>query len=113
MSEGERAASGREKASGAEPRTSILVEIAGESYTLRADADEDHTRRCAALVDDHMKAVSRDGGVSAKNAAILAALSLSDELLRQRAQAGERIRALTARIHAELANEEAEAEAAK
>lgn len=83
-------------------RTSIRVEIAGESYTLRADADEEYTRRCAALVDERMSAVAEQSGVSAKNAAILAALSLSDELLRQRAQLAERIAALTARIEAEL-----------
>ncbi len=83
-------------------RTSIRVEIAGESYTLRADADEEYTRRCAALVDERMSAVAEQGGVSAKNAAILAALSLSDELLRQRAQLSDRMEALTARIEAEL-----------
>ena len=83
-------------------RTTISVEIAGERYTLRADADEEHTRRCAALVDDRMNEVSERGGVSAKNAAILAALSLSDELLRQRAQLSDRLQALTSRIEDEL-----------
>ena len=84
------------------PRTSIRVEIAGESYTLRADADEEYTRRCAALVDERMSAVGDPSGASTKNAAILAALSLSDELLRQRAQVGDRLKALAARIEAEL-----------
>lgn len=84
------------------PRTSIQVEIAGESYALRADADEEHTRRCAALVDERMSAVAERTGASAKNAAILAALSLSDELLRQRAEVRDRAQALTARIEAEL-----------
>ncbi|MDE2753589.1 MAG: cell division protein ZapA [Gemmatimonadota bacterium] len=84
------------------PRTSIRVEIAGEWYTLRADADEEYTRRCAALVDERMSAVSEQAGVTAKNAAILAALSLSDELLRQQSRVEDRLRALTARIEAEL-----------
>ena len=84
------------------PRTSIRVEIAGEWYTLRADADEEYTRRCAALVDERMSAVSEQTGVTAKNAAILAALSLSDELLRQQSQVNDRLRALAARIEAEL-----------
>lgn len=83
-------------------RTSIRVEIAGEWYTLRADADEEYTRRCAALVDERMSAVSEQTGVSAKNAAILAALSLSDELLRRQSQVSDRLRSLTARIEAEL-----------
>ncbi len=84
------------------PRTSIRVEIAGEPYTLRAEADEEYARRCAALVDERMSAVSRQGGVTAKNAAILAALSLSEELLRQRARVTDRLGVLTARIEAEL-----------
>ena len=84
------------------PRTAIRVEIAGEQYTLRADADEEYTRRCAALVDERMRTVAEKGGVSAKNAAIMAALSLSDELLRERARIGERLQGLAAHIEAEL-----------
>lgn len=84
------------------PRTAIRVEIAGEEYTLRAEADEEYTRRCAALVDERMKAVSAKSGVSVKNAAIMAALSLSDELLRERARVGDRLQGLTARIESEL-----------
>lgn len=84
------------------PRTAIQVEIAGEAYTLRADADEEYARRCAALVDERMKKVTGKGGVSAKNAAIMAALSLSDELLRERARIGDRLQGLTASIEAEL-----------
>ena len=40
--------------------TAITVEIAGESYTLRTDADAEHARRCAALVDARMRAISGD-----------------------------------------------------
>ncbi len=85
-----------------DPRTAIRVEIAGEEYTLRAEADEEYARRCAALVDERMRKVTGKGGVSAKNAAIMAALDLSDELLRVRARIGERLQGLTARIEAEL-----------
>ena len=84
------------------PRTAIRVEIAGEEYTLRADADEAYTRRCAALVDERMRKVAKRGGVSAKNAAIMAALALSDELLRERARVGARLQGLTTSIEAEL-----------
>ncbi len=84
------------------PRTAIQVEIAGEEYTLRAEADEEYARRCAALVDERMRKVAERGGVSGKNAAIMAALDLSDELLRERARIGERLQGLTARIEAEL-----------
>ncbi len=85
-----------------EPRTAIRVEIAGEEYTLRADADAEYTRRCAALVDERMRKAAGKGGVSTKNAAIMAALDLSDELLRERARIGERLQGLTASIEAEL-----------
>jgi len=85
-----------------EPRTAIRVEIAGEEYALRADADEEYTRRCAALVDERMRRVAGKGGVSAKNAAIMAALDLSDELLRERARIGRRLQGLTASIESEL-----------
>ena len=88
------------------PRTAIRVEIAGEEYTLRADADEEYTRRCAALVDERMKTVSEKGGVSTKNAAIMAALALSDELLRERSRIGDRLKGLTARIDAELGSQD-------
>ncbi len=88
------------------PRTAIRVEIAGEEYTLRADADEEYTRRCAALVDERMKTVSAKGGVSTKNAAIMAALALSDELLRERSRIGDRLKGLTARIDAELEDQD-------
>ena len=37
--------------------TAITVELAGEQYTLRTDADEAYARRCAALVDARMKAI--------------------------------------------------------
>jgi len=43
-------------------RTAIGVKIAGESYTLRAAANEEHTRRCAALVDERMSAVAGRSG---------------------------------------------------
>ena len=88
------------------PRTAIRVEIAGEEYTLRADADEEYTRRCAALVDERMKTVSEKGGVSTKNAAIMAALALSDKLLRERSRIGDRLKGLTARIDAELGSQD-------
>ena len=38
-----------------EGRTAVRVEIAGEEYTIRSDADEEYTRRCAALVDERMR----------------------------------------------------------
>ena len=87
---------------GAAGYTTIAVELAGEQYTLRTDADEAYTRRCAALVDARMKEIAGDPGPFAKKAAIMAALSLADELLRQEAGVQARSGALVARIEAAI-----------
>lgn len=79
-------------------RTSVRVRIVGEEYTLRSDADEGHTRAVAAHVDDVISQVMASGTVvESHKVAILAALQITDELLRLRAadQAREaRVRAL-------------------
>ncbi len=87
---------------GAARDTEITVEIAGERYTMRTDADEVHARRCAAVVDARMKEIGSDPGPFAKKAAIMAALSLADELFRQDAGVRTRSRALIERIEAAI-----------
>ena len=79
-------------------RTSVKVEIAGEQYSLITDADEEYTRRCAALVDERMRQIADAGNLDTRKTAILAALSLSDELFRQQTRVGDRARALTGLI---------------
>ena len=66
-------------------RAAIRVEIGGESYTLRTNADEAYTRKCAALVDERMEEIREATGLDRQKAAILAALSLSDDVLQGRA----------------------------
>ena len=88
------------------PRTAIRVQIAGDEYTLRAEVDEGHARRCAALVDDRMRQAAEKGSVSAKNAAMSAALDLADQLLKERSRIGDRLQGLAARIDAELGDQE-------
>ena len=68
------------------PKASVKVEIAGEEYTLRTNADEAYTRRCAALVNDRIEEIRAGTGLDRTKAAIMAALSLSDDVLQQRAQ---------------------------
>lgn len=82
--------------------TAITVEIAGERYTLRTDADEEYSRRCAAMVDARMRAISGDPGPIAKKTAIMAALALADELLKQQAGIREQSRALAERIESAI-----------
>lgn len=69
-----------------QPKASIKVEIAGEEYTLRTNAGEEYTRRCAALVNDRMEEIRSGSGLDRLKAAIMAALSLSDDILQQRAE---------------------------
>ena len=89
-------------------RTSIEVKIAGEYYALSAEVDEDQARECARIVDERMRTLSHSRAVSPKNAAIMAALALTDELLREREAADRRLAELAARLDAALEEEAAE-----
>lgn len=62
----------------------VPVQIFGEEYVIRTDQDEEHTRECAAYVDDAIEEAHLRGHVSESKAAILAAMEIADELLRLR-----------------------------
>lgn len=82
-------------------KTSVTVRIAGEEHTIRASAEPEYTRKCAKLVDDRIHQIRVQAGlIEGHKAAILAALSIADELF----QAQEEI---------EAAREEAGARAAR
>jgi cell division protein ZapA len=67
-------------------RHSVRVQIYGEEYPLRTDADPEHTRAVAAYVDQAIRAVVDAGAVvEPHKAAILAALQITDELFKARA----------------------------
>lgn len=58
------------------------VEIFGQTYSLRADADEDHVRKVAALVDQKMREIAANSrSVSTLQISVLAALDLASEFL--------------------------------
>lgn len=79
------------------PRTSVRVAIVGEEYTIRSSAPEAHTRAVAEYVDRVIRQVLTSGAVvETQKAAILAALQITDELLRARQDA----EALAARTQA-------------
>jgi cell division protein ZapA len=60
---------------------SVQVEIFGQSYNIKADADHDRIRELAAYVDAKMKTIQKGTGtVDPHRVAILAALTISDEL---------------------------------
>ena len=68
-------------------KTSIKVEILGESYAIRSEAAPEHTRAVAEHLD---RAV-----IEANRAAILAALQITSELFRER----EANQSITAAMH--------------
>jgi len=56
------------------------VEIFGTTYNLKTDSDPNHLKRCAKMVDQHMKSIStRTRSFSGPHIGILAALELAEE----------------------------------
>ena len=79
-------------------KTSVTVRIAGEEHTIRASAEPEYTRRCAKLVDDRIHQIRVAAGlIEGHKAAILAALSIADELFQAQEEAGEQVAAADAR----------------
>jgi cell division protein ZapA len=87
-------------------RESVTVRIAGESHTIRSNAEPEYTTRCAEYVDRRIHEIQKQIGlVESHKLAILAALSITDELFQaQDAQdetgtrIAERINSLAARL---------------
>ena len=66
-------------------RSSVTVRIAGEEHTIRANAEPEYTRSCARYVDERIADIRSKGAlIETHKAAILAALSISDELFQAR-----------------------------
>ncbi len=87
-------------------KESVTVRIAGEDHTIRSSAEPGYTTRCAAYVDDRIHEIKKQVGLlEGHKVAILAALSITDELMQARdtqeqsdAQMTERVNALAARL---------------
>ncbi len=66
-------------------KSSVKVEILGESYVLRTDAAPEHTRAVADHLDRAIRQILASGSVIESNrAAILAALQITSELFQAR-----------------------------
>lgn len=65
----------------------VTVNIGGQEYTLVADENAAYMERVAALVDGKMLELQRALHVSQADAAVLAAVNLADELLKNQAAA--------------------------
>ncbi len=87
-------------------RESVTVRIAGEEHTIRSSAKPEYTTRCAEYVERRIHDIKKQIGlVEGHKVAILAALSITDELfqaLDTQEQSGsrmaERVNALAARL---------------
>ena len=71
-------------------KRSIAVTIAGQRYLLRSDEDDQYVRQLASLVDQRFRAVqSSTKQVSTHAIAMLTALQMADDLLKERGKRAE------------------------
>ena len=81
---------------------STRVRIVGEEYTIRSDVAPEHTRAVAAHVDAAIRRVLENPAITDPGkAAILAAMSITDELFRERAtqeEAADRMQTLSGEL---------------
>ena len=82
------------------PRPAVRVVIGGDEFAVRSELPEEYTREVAQYVDNALRHVRESlPNVEAHKAAILTALSITDELFQARAGDREfaaRLQALTA-----------------
>ena len=64
-------------------KNTIKVIIDGRDYNMVAVEDETYVRRCAELVDQQIKEVSVGGRLSQADAAVLAAMNIADQLMKE------------------------------
>ena len=67
-------------------KTVVSITIAGDEYNIRAEATPEYTRECARYVDTTISEITRSSRsvMEPHKAAILAALSLADQLFQTR-----------------------------
>jgi cell division protein ZapA len=93
-------------------RESVTVRIAGEEHTIRSSAEPEYTVRCAEYVDRRIHEIKKQIGlVEGHKLAILAALSITDEMFQAQdlqdqsgSQIAERVNALAARLEDTLSD---------
>lgn len=61
----------------------ITVSICGAEYTLTAEESPAYMQKVAAMVDTKMMEIMAGGRVSRMDAAVLAAMNIADEMLKQ------------------------------
>lgn len=89
----------------------VAVDIAGQRYVVRSEADETYVRTLASYLDEQIGELKRSAKVvPTQKLAVLAALNIADELFRERLKRAEleqqvrqRSRALLAFLDEQLA----------
>ena len=72
------------------PIPPVTVRIGGEDHTIRANVEPEYTRKCAEWVNERIGEIKTQLGlIDSHKAAILAALSITDEMFQARAQVEE------------------------
>jgi len=61
----------------------ITVSICGTDYTLMAEESPSYMQKVAAIVDSKMGELMASGRISRMDAAVLAAMNIADEMLKQ------------------------------
>lgn len=69
----------------------VTMGICGQDYTLVADENASYMEKVGAMVDKKMRELMDTAHVSRSDAAVLAAINLADELLKNQ-EAGENLR---------------------
>jgi cell division protein ZapA len=65
----------------------IEIKVFGQTYTVKSDAEEDHIQAVAQYVNEKMDEVlKKTRSVSTLNVAILTALNIADDLMRERGE---------------------------
>ena len=61
----------------------ITVSICGTEYTLMAEESPAYMQKVAAMVDTKMSEIMASGRINRSDAAVLAAMNIADEMLKQ------------------------------
>ncbi len=94
----------------------VEIQVFGQTYTVKTDAEEGHIQEVARYVNEKMEEVlKKTRSVSTLNVAILTALNIADDLLREKEKRVTLLREietkskdLAEKIDVELAGEEVE-----
>jgi cell division protein ZapA len=63
----------------------VEIKVFGQTYTVKTDAEEDHIQEVARYVNEKMEEIlKKTRSVSTLNVAILTALNIADDLLKER-----------------------------